>query len=168
MPRLSVPVKAAIACCLVFITTTGYTQTISSDDFKPLEGNWKGQLTYLDYSSNKQESIKANASVEIKKSAKFELGIYYADEPSQNGKEIYRIKENGTMLNNRKVIERTVQADGTLKIVLEDKGRDGNDKKPATFHHELFISKNMFIITKMVKFDGEENFFQRNRYSFSR
>ena len=166
--KVVMPVKAAIACCLVFITTTGYTQTISSDDFKPLEGNWKGQLTYLDYSSNKQESIKANASVEIKKSAKFEMGIYYADEPSQNGKEIYRIKENGTMLNNRKVIERTVQADGTLKIVLEDKGRDGNDKKPATFHHELIISKNMFIITKMVKFDGEENFFQRNQYSFSR
>jgi hypothetical protein len=141
---------------------------ISIADLLPAEGKWMGQLTYLDYTSNKQESIRATASVAIKRDNLLKLEIYYTDEPSRNGKDVYRIKENGTMINDQKVLERTLQADGTLKIVLESKGPDGNDHMPATFHHELVIGKTVFTITKLVRFDGKDQFFQRNQYAFSR
>lgn len=141
---------------------------ISIADLVPAAGKWKGQLTYLDYTSNKQESIPATASVDIKSENLFKLAIYYTNEPSRNGKDVYRINKKGTMINDQKVIERTLQADGTLKIVLESKGPDGNDHKPATFHHELVIGKTVFTMTKLVRFDGDDQFFQRNQYAFSR
>lgn len=141
---------------------------ISIEDFQPAAGTWKCQLTYLDYTSGKQESIPANTKVEIKGKSRVKMAIYYTNEPSRNGKDLYRIRENGTMINDQRVIERTLLADGKLKIVLESKGPDGNDHKPATFHHELLIGKNTFTMTKRVRFDGEENFFQRNQYAFTR
>jgi len=159
--------------CMIILLLTGNlvatAQTrISIADLKPAAGKWKGQLTYLDYTSNKQESIPATASVEIKGENLLKLAIYYTIEPSRNGKDVYRIKENGTMINDQRVIERTLQADGTVKIVLESNGPDGNDHKPATFHHELVIGNTVFTMTKRVRFDGEDQFFQRNQYTFSR
>jgi hypothetical protein len=72
------------------------------------------------------------------------------------------------MINDTKVIECSVLPGGALKIVLEEKGKDCNDRKPATFHHVMVISKNKFTLTRLVKFDDDSNFFQRNQYSFSR
>jgi hypothetical protein len=163
-------VKTAIASLLLLIGLNASAQnsTVRSKDFTPLAGKWTGTLTYLDYSSNKLESIKANLYTEIKNDSLFELNIYYTDEPSHNAKDEYRIREKGTIINDTKVIERTALPNGVLKIVLEEKGKDGNDSKPATFHHVMLISKNKFTLTKLVKFDGEATFFQRNQYTFSR
>lgn len=168
--KITAAVKTAIASLVLLIGLNANAQniTVSSKDFTPLAGEWKGTLTYLDYTSNKSESIKANLYAELKNDSLFELNIYYTDEPSHNAKDKYRIRENGTMINDTKVIERSVQPNGVLKIVLQEKGDDGNDSKPATFHQVILISKNKFTLTKLVKFDGEAAFFQRNQYSFSR
>jgi hypothetical protein len=168
--KINSTIKVAVASILlcIGINGTAQNQSVSISDFKPLEGRWSGTLTYLDYSSNTNETIKTNVEVSIKNATVFEMGIFYTDEPNKNEKDKYRIRKNGTMINKRKLIERTLLPDGTLKIVLQDKGTDGNDYKPATFHHVLLISKNKFTMTKLVKFDGEINFFQRNQYSFRR
>ncbi|MGB2703342.1 MAG: hypothetical protein WBC81_06735, partial [Chitinophagaceae bacterium] len=112
--------------------------------------------------------IKTNVEVSIKNAAGCEVAIFFADEPNKSGKDKYRIRKSGTMINKRKLIERTVLPDGSLKIVLEEMGKDGNDSKTATFHHVLLIANKEFTMTKLVKFDGETTFFQRNQYSFSR
>jgi uncharacterized membrane protein YphA (DoxX/SURF4 family) len=163
-------VKLALASILLCVGINSNAQNLSVNinDFKPLEGRWSGTLTYLDYSRNTNETIKTNVEVSIKNAALFEVGIFYSDEPNKNGKDKYRIRKKGAMVNKRMVIERSIQSDGSLKIVLEEKGKDGNDSKPATFHHVLLIAGNKFTMTKLVKFDGETNFFQRNQYSFSR
>ncbi|MDZ4796233.1 MAG: DoxX family protein [Bacteroidota bacterium] len=168
--KIPSPVKIAGASLLLCIGVSchGQNPAISIADFKPLNGRWNGTLTYLDYSGNTTETIKASIEVAIKNEKVFELGILYSDEPSHNGKEEYRINEDGTRINNRTVIERAVQPDGSLKIVLEEKGTDGNETRPATFHHELMIGYNKFTLTKLVKFDGEANFLQRNQYLLSR
>ncbi len=166
--NIPMPAKAGIACLLLFITTGGNAQTVNSSDFKSAAGKWTGTLTYLDYTSNKPVTIKVNAAVEMKNENQFTLAFYYTDEPSENEKNNYVIKENGTKVNDMQLIERTLQADGALKIVLERKGLDGNDHKPATFHQVMVIADKLFTITKLVKFDGEEQFFQRHQYSFSR
>jgi uncharacterized membrane protein YphA (DoxX/SURF4 family) len=168
--KIASAVKVAIASILLLVGLNGYSQNtnVSIEDFKPLAGKWTGKLSYLDYVSNTPETIKAGIEVEIKTGNMFAFSIYYTNEPNHNSTEKYTIGEKGSMINDRKVIERTVQADGAVKIVMEDRGIDGNDDKMATFHHILLISKDKFVITKMVRYDGEESFFQRNQYVFSR
>jgi len=160
---------AIVSLFLLFgLSSQAQEPVVKIDDVKIVEGRWIGQLTYLDYSSNKSESIRASMEVTIKNASEFSFNIFYTDEPKKNGRDKYVIKADGTFINKRKVIERSIQPDGSLKIVLEEKGTDGNDHKPATFHQILLLGKNNFSITKMVKFDGEENFFQRNQYVFTR
>lgn len=165
---ISLPAKAIAALLLLLAGTGLHAQTVTKKDFTVLEGKWKGTLTYLDYTSHKDETIKANAIVEVKKGNAFTLGFYYTDEPKKNGRDHYRINTAGTMINDMKVIERTLQPDGSLKIVLESRGSDGNDHKPATFHQVLLIGPGRFSMTKLVRFDGEVDFFRRNEYLFTR
>lgn len=166
--KIPMPAKAAIACLLLLVTTGANAQTLSGSDFKPLEGKWTGKLTYLDYTSDTPVTIKVNAAVEMKSENQFTLSFYYTDEPAENEKNNYVINGNGTRLNDMHLIERALQTEGALKIVLERKDRDGNDHKPATIHQVIVIAEKFFTITKLVKFDGEEQFFQRHQYSFSR
>lgn len=158
----------AIATVLLLLGMSGNAQTITTQDLQPAAGKWKGTLTYLDYSSNKSETINANVLVEVKGSGKYYISFSYTDEPKYNGKEKFVIKENGTMVNNKKVIEKTTLPDGSVRIVLESRGKDGNDHKMATFREILLIAANSFSITKMVKFDEGGEYFERNRYAFAR
>ncbi len=167
--RLRVPAKIKLtAACLFFYMFGANAQNISMADVKPLAGNWKGTLTYLDYSSNKEVPVKAEAIIRITGEHVFKMTINYPDEPSQSGSDNYKIKKGGTMLNKQKLIERALLPDGSLKLVFESRGKDGNDHKPAIFHHEMIISKDRFILRKLVQFEGTASFIQRNQYSFER
>jgi hypothetical protein len=151
---------------LIFFTPQA--QTVSSNDLKPMVGNWAGLLSYLNYSDNKEVSIKATLTVVMKKKNFFVLNFDYPDEAGHGSKEKYQIRNKGRNLNNQLVLERTVLEDGSINIVLEEKGKDGNDQKPSIFHHVLVLGINTFTITKLVKFENEDVFFQRNKYLFSR
>lgn len=153
---------------LVIFVLFAHAQSVKDADFQTVTGAWTGKLTYLDYSSNKEVAINAKLATSRKKENHYELKFDYPNEPGYGGKDVYRIGENGTKINDMKVIERSTQADGSLKIVLEAKGKDGNEGKAATFNHILLIANNKFSITKLVRFDGEEKFFQRNQYAFTR
>ncbi len=150
-----------------FLLSTSNAQSVSINDFKKIEGSWSGELTYLDYTSNKPESIKSTLTGSLKGNDKFKMEIGYPSEKNRGGADVYKLEDNGTMISGMKVIERSLNND-VIKIILEDKGKDGNDNKPSTFHYILEIGMNKFIMTKLVKFDGEENFFQRNQYVFTR
>lgn len=162
--------KVAIASVLIFagISTHAQSATTNISDFKFLQGSWEGSLTYEDYTSHTSEKIKATAEIKLENDSSFLLSIGYPDEPAMNSKTKYTIDKNEMTINDKKIIERTLLPDGTLKIVLEEKGKDGNDSKPATFHHVWMISSKRFTLTKLVKFDTDNNFFQRNQYVFSR
>jgi hypothetical protein len=153
----------------MLLSIVGNTQpSISIADFEPLAGKWKGTLTYLDYSSNKTTNIPANTSVEIISNTEFDQYVYYTEEPEKNQKTSYYIHATGTSLGDRRVIEKIIEPNGSLKLILESTGADGNDQRKAVFRHIMLISPHQFIITKMVRFDGENKFFERHTYSFSR
>lgn len=162
--------KVAFASVLICsgISAQAQSATININDFKLLQANWEGTLTYEDYSNHTRETIKATANIKLEDANSFLLSIGYPDEPAMNGKDKYIIAKNGKSINDKKVIERTLQPDGTLKIILEERGEDGNDHRPATFHHEWLISSKKFSLTKLVKFDTDKDFFQRNQYVFTR
>jgi hypothetical protein len=153
---------------LITVLSASAQPTINMKDFAPLEGIWKGSLTYLDYTDKTQRTIPANTKIEIVNDSTFDQAIYYSAEPDKNAYSRYTIHSGGTMLSEAKLIERTILADGSLQIILESTGPDGNDNRPATFHRVYIFSATKFTITKMVKFDGEKEFFQRHQYSFSK
>lgn len=141
---------------------------ITINDFKPLQGRWKGTLTYLDYSSNKAISIPANAQFSMENDSILVRNLFYTDEPDKNEKDSFIISAKGTRLNGDKLIKKNILANGTIEIVLQGNGTDGNDNKEAVFKHRWIISDNQLIIIKQVKYRAEDTFFERHRYTFSR
>jgi Putative auto-transporter adhesin, head GIN domain len=140
---------------------------IDMEDLKPVAGKWKGTLQYLDYSSREQVSIPCNMEVEImEKTRKIVLSYIYPEETKYNSSDVILINETGDRMGDATVIEKTNLAGGGVKVVTEEKGTD--DNKPCTTKRVITLTANKFVITKMVKFDGEATFFQRNEYNWNR
>lgn len=161
-------VRAAAACLLLMAGQAGHAQSVRLTDIKPAEGKWKGTLTYLDYTSSKTETINANAEVLVTGSKAFSIEFYYTDEPSHNNRQPFLVNDDGTQVNEEKVMEKTRLLNGSLRIVLESRGTDGNDNKKAVLREVMIISPHDFSIAKWVRFEGETEFFERNKYVFSR
>jgi len=150
---------------LVFTTES----KIRRDDLQVLTGTqWSGTLTYLDYRSNKKVSIPANLTVrpngEDKWSWVFEYK--YPDEPNASSEEIVRLSKDGKSLNGEVVLERTSLADGAVRFVTEKKGQDNNRSASFRFIYEL--SAKTFSIKKEVRYEDENQFFERNEYRWNR
>jgi hypothetical protein len=142
---------------------------IKSGDFKQLTGGqWKGKLTYQDYRSNKKVSILSNLTVtESSEEQSWWIFEYeYPDEPKANKKSIVKISKDGKTIDGETVVERTKLPNETLKIVTTKKGLD-NDK-PSVFRFIYLINKTTFSIKKEVKYEGTDEFFERNEYSWIR
>ncbi len=172
--RLNARLKTAVAAIVVITLFTNpvlaqpgneeIKATIS--DFKQLSGNWKGSLTYLDYSRNEPVTIPANTLFEMVSDSSFDQFIYYTGEPHKNADSRYTIRQNGTWLNEMKLVERNEQ-NGVLILVFEHRGPDGNDNRMATMQRIMQLSRHELVITKKVKYEGEDTFIQRHQYRFS-
>jgi len=173
--RINSSVKTVIASLLFFLLSTlsieaqpsGPEIRTSIADFKSLTGKWKGMLTYLDYTSNQPVTMEANTLFEMVTDSSFDQFIYYSAEPHKNADSRYTIGENGTALNEMKLVKRKTGY-GKLLLIFEYRGPDGNDNRMATMQRVMELSNDELTITKMVKFDGEENFLQRHQYRFTR
>lgn len=158
--------KIFLLLCILATLSGNAQYRVSITDFKQLSGIWKGQLSYLDYTSNKPVSMEANTLFEMVSDSSFDQFIYYTDEPHKNADSRYTIRENGTVLNEMKLVERKEEK-GKLLLVFEFRGPDGNDNRMATMQSIYALSGKQLTITKMVKFDGEDHFKQRHQYRFS-
>lgn len=143
---------------------------VSLKDFKPAFGNWKGSLTYLDYTSGKPYTMPANVIVTENTSNNNELVLAYdyPKEPKANGNDTLTIDKNGLYINKGKVISKKKLADDIFEIVTLQMGKDGNDNKPATIRHTFLISEKHFSNQKDVQFVGETKWIERDMYSFER
>lgn len=154
---------------LLILFTSAFIITVSIKDFKPAFGKWKGTITYLDYTSGKPFTMPCNITVskDKKNSNQLILAFEYPEEPKANGNDTLKISADGSMIDNEKVISKESK-NGILQIITERNGVDGNDSKKALIRHLYTISKEIFIIRKEVKFDGEDKFIMRNEYKMSR
>ena len=142
---------------------------ITRDDLQVLTGvQWSGTLTYLDYRSNKKVSIPSDLIVrpngEDKWSWVFEYR--YPDEPKANDEEIVRLSEDGKTINGEVVLERTSLPDSKVRFVTEKKAEDNNRRAVMRFTYSL--SAKSFSIKKEVRYEDENQFFERNEYSWKR
>jgi len=150
---------------------SGFTteSKITRDELQILTGSqWSGTLTYLDYRSNKRVSIPANLTVrpngEDKWSWVFEYK--YPDEPKANSEEIVRLSRDGKSLNGEVVLERATLTDNTVRFVTEKRGQDNNRGAAIRFIYAL--NAKTFSIKKEVRYEDENQFFERNEYRWNR
>ena len=127
-----------------------------------------GTLTYLDYGSGKEVSIKSSLTVKSAKSdgRAWDFDFIYPDEPNANESERVTLSADGRSLNNENVVSARSAADGTLKVVTEVTGKDNG--KDATIRHTYSINESSFSIRKEVRLVGSTDFFVRNVYSWVR
>lgn len=147
----------------------GLAPKVKIKDLQNLTGaQWMGTLSYLDYGKNTKVSIPSNLTVTQSKENKTSwiFEYQYPDEPKANSKKIVAISEDGKTFNDETVVERTSLADKSLRIVTEKSGTD-NDKK-ALFRYTYLLGKTNFSIKKEVRYEGTNEFFLRNEYSWKR
>ena len=154
---------------LLLLPLFAFTQTISPvtvKDFKPAFGKWKGSLTYLDYSSGKPYTMPANVTINKDGNNVHQLilAFAYPDEPKANGNDTLVISNDGLQVDGAIVVSKKKNSDGTVEIITEKNGVDGNDNRKAIIRHIYIIGKKKFSNRKEVKFDSEEKFIVRNEY----
>jgi hypothetical protein len=161
---------AALAFCLSGITAKAQNNvTISAKDFEPLVGAWDGTLSYLDYTSNKPVNMPAQVDVAMLpgKTGGIILKNSFSKERNVRWADTLTISANGRMLGSEKVISKERLINGMLRIVTEEKGVDGNDRKPALFRFTYTIGANYFSKSKAVLFNKAAEWLQRNEYSYA-
>lgn len=142
---------------------------LQKSDIAMMCGSWEGTLTYLDYSSGKPYTMPANVVIStINASDHLLVQMMYPDEPNANSSDTLHVFGDGGRIDGEKVISRDVMADGTVKIVSEERGKDGNDNSSATFRFTRTISKVAYVVVKEVRFDGSEQWIVRHTYSYKR
>jgi mRNA-degrading endonuclease HigB of HigAB toxin-antitoxin module len=136
-------------------------------DLSPSTGLWKGQLTYLDYTSGKPFSMAANLHISLSSDQKGYIRKFeYPKEPHANRIDTLMIDK--TNFGDAKIVrvDRTSPTDITW--VTENLGEDGNDHKKAILRHTYQVKGNQYRITKEVKFEGSNTYIKRHEYLFTR
>jgi hypothetical protein len=141
-------------------------QSIPADLFDELlQPGWTGELTYLDYSRNKEVKIPVNMEVTKIKEGTYQIAYTYPDEPKANSKAKIRISDDGSKLAGKKITS-VDDSNGWWIITSEYKGSDNNEK--AWLRITWTIGPDTFATKKEVKYKGDTEYFMRNEYNFSR
>jgi hypothetical protein len=146
------------------------TTLIQSTDFDLLAGPvWSGTLTYLDYTSNKSTTIRSTLLVKSISPGVWTWATGYNDEPDANSSSEVRVIEKGAAIQSGDTIERVLSRiyDGD-HVEITTEHADIDNKRPATIQRVYDIAPGRFSIRKLVKVEGEGEFFERHVYNWSR
>lgn len=161
----------SLLCC--FAVTSQFQSPIDikvlESDFDRVAGiDWKGSLTYLDYSSKKPVEIKSALYVKsaLNQPSSWMWNVGYTDEPDHNSGGLLSLRFKGQFINDEKVIDRVVLGSGDVKITTEYKGDD--DGKPALNRHVYILGGKEISLQKLVKFQSDMSFFERHIYRWKR
>lgn len=164
----SLALTGALAACQADAPTVnpdGPKATLS--DFSVIAGkDWTGNLTYTDYGTSKDVTIRTTATIKPKRPRTLNYTVSYPDEPWQDGKAKIRISKDGRQLDGHEIINRMTGEDGELIFVTQYDGED--DNKPAEIMMTYGIDQSRFYIRKDVKYGTGEGYLQRNIYDFRR
>jgi hypothetical protein len=132
---------------------------------------WNGTLTYLDYTSHQQTTIKSSLSVtrlppRPDSAFAWDMRVGYADEPQANSGETAVLTRDGRVFRDGAVLERTLLPDGSVRVVTEQDGED--DHRNARFRFVYLLGREQSSIQKLVRFTPQEAFFERHVFRWSR
>ncbi|HNR15749.1 MAG TPA: hypothetical protein PKG90_03685 [Chitinophagaceae bacterium] len=139
---------------------------IKAVELKPWLGNWKGSLTYLDYSTGQETKIKADIKLgPIVDGNKVAIAFTYPDEPGASSKDTLRISDDGRSVNYMNLSSKK-KTTSSFVVVLETEGEDNGQK--AEIRTTYSFNKNTFSNKKEVRYRGQSDFFVRNEYKLTR
>ena len=152
-----------------YSVTAHLSATISKKEITKLIGNWEGTLTYLDYTSNKPFTMPADIYIkQIDGSNKFLFINSYPKESNANSVDTFTISDDGKKINDEIVTSNRVLKNGSLEIITEVSGTDGNENKPALIRHTYSISENFFVMRKDIQFIGRKVWIKRHEYNYKK
>lgn len=153
----------------LLISSLAFSQShvLTIADLKNVVGCWQGTLTYLDYTTNKPFSMSANLVIKrIGMTKSFSFQNIYPKEPEANSTDTISISKGGKFLNKEVVRSKRKLLDGSLEIISELLGEDGNDNKKAKFRFTYLIGPKMYMHKKEVQFAGSTEWILRHEYKY--
>ncbi len=166
--------KSALLLLLIlliynFLSRAQTSPIVSEKDFELFTGKWQGSLTYLDYKSGKPYTMPANIEIQrIGTSKQFIFANTYPDEPKANDKDTITISGKGDKLNTEPIKSKKKLTDGSLEIITENLGKDGNDNKAALIRITYTAGNNLLSIKKDVRFTGQTAWVLRHEYRYKK
>lgn len=158
--------KVFIVISFIFSISSN-AQSFVIKDLSNSIGNWDGKLTYLDYSSGKPYTMKANIKISLKENKSGYIMRYeYPDEPHANSVDTIYI--NNKQFGKEKIVQFKKINKSDFILVTKVEGEDGNDHQKAILRHTYSLDSVYFKIIKDVKFVGTEKWIKRHEYSFSK
>ncbi len=165
--------------CIVFTVSILMTCLLAAQsDFKMaqisevehLSGLYTGTLSYLDYTSEERVEIPLTGNCRVKKN---QLILEFTlNEWGNTVRQKYKYTfKNGTIYHGgawslkKHMYDRATKA---FTYVITQSGKDGNERKPCIFRVTLAYANDELTVTKDVKFDDEDTFFNRNEYKITR
>jgi hypothetical protein len=156
-----------IATSFILFCISSNAQSFKIKDLTSSVGDWKGELTYLDYTSGKPYTMSANIKIRLTEDKSgYIMGYEYPDEPQANSKDTTYI--NNKLFGKDKIVEFKKSENGEFTLVSEIVGEDGNDHKKAILKHTYLLKSNTYSIIKEVKFEGTEIWIKWNEYLLSK
>ena len=142
-------------------------QMVIVENLQPLLGFWEGELTYLNYNSDEESTIKANLLVGQKKDKnEFFLSNRYPDEKSANSSYKVVLSKDGMEINKKPITSAQYLDDKSLEVVLEYEGKDNG--KNVQIRHTYTVGKEHLSIKKEFKQKKAAKWTRRNEYRYKR
>ncbi len=160
----------------LLINSTIYAQSLAvqNSDFEGINQNWTGQLQYLNYGDDKSiVKIHCTLKTDFKK-GKIKSIIEF-NELDKKGKKMtskskFQLSKNGEffLIDKEKwEVVSMEKADQNIQIIAQKRGKDNN--RMADLKITWTLKKNQSISWKKdVRYDGTDQFFNRNSFSFSK
>ncbi len=156
-----------VATLFILFCISSSAQSFQIKDLSNSVGNWKGNLTYLDYTSGKPYTMSANIKISLTENKSgYIMGYEYPNEPHANSKDTTYIADK--LFGKDKIVEFKITEDGGFTLVTEILGEDGNNHRKANLRHTYILNFNTYSITKDVKFEGTDKWIKRNEYILNR
>lgn len=169
MKKVKLCLILSITILFGIISKAQNSNKIILKDFSKLTGSWEGSLTYLDYSSGKPYTMKANVEIKlISNTNKIIFQNVYPNEMSANSIDTISISKDGRYIDKELIKSKIKLSNGDIEIITEEIGNDGNDNKTAIFRHTYTFGFTKYKKTKEVKFNGETAWIKRHEYSYKK
>jgi hypothetical protein len=151
------------------LMSNAQSASLEASDIKNFQGLWKGALTYLDYSSGKPYTMPAQTEMKpIAGQLSFTVRMIYPDEPKANTFDTLQISIDGKKMNAGIVMSKRRLKNGSLEIITEEQGIDGNDNQKAILRKTYTVSETVLRIRKDVQFEGTTQWIKRHEYVYSK
>ncbi|MCU0617083.1 MAG: hypothetical protein MUD17_08390 [Gemmatimonadaceae bacterium] len=161
----------ALSVTLCSSSLAAQTSGATAADVDRIAGpGWTGTLTYRDYTTEASTTIKAAPLLVRLTDApdggtRWEFRMAYADEPHANSGDTLSLSADGRTLRGATVIAREQLADGRVRVITEQDGRD--NERPARIRTVYILGEKSASLQKLVRYDGGD-YFERHIYEWMR